>query len=162
MYSTFCLFFLLVAQSLYYSGPQRSSTYETGFASDFRPATPTIDIVEVAFTGNLAYTDTGHLYIDLGKDGVRSLSQSHSTSDSMPRGSYTCANNVLREREYHCWELRSSTYVPRYWQIAEMDGREMGANGNSSIANPNGNVSHGYIHNDDALLPWDRTESEFQ
>jgi hypothetical protein len=35
------------------------------------PLHSAIDIVEVQFSGTLAYTETGHLYIDIGEDGVR-------------------------------------------------------------------------------------------
>jgi hypothetical protein len=35
------------------------------------PTRSTIEVIEVGFTGNLEYTESGHLYIDLGEDGVR-------------------------------------------------------------------------------------------
>ncbi|RFU33834.1 hypothetical protein B7463_g2513, partial [Scytalidium lignicola] len=69
-----CLLLLLVAQSLYYTyytGLRRVGTYESGFATEFGPLHSAIDLVEVQFTGTLAYTESGHLYIDIGEDGVK-------------------------------------------------------------------------------------------
>jgi len=84
--SVICLL-LLGVQLLYYTRLQRHGTYETGFATEFGelsvkgqiiiyliilgPSISTINLVEVEFSGTLAYTETGHLYIDLGRDGVR-------------------------------------------------------------------------------------------
>jgi len=69
--STVLLLFLLGAQSYYYRSFGRSGTYETGFVTDFGPISSAIDLIEVEFSGNLEYTETGHLYINLGADGVR-------------------------------------------------------------------------------------------
>jgi hypothetical protein len=35
------------------------------------PSRSAIDIVKLQFGGTLSYTETGHLYIDLGEDGIK-------------------------------------------------------------------------------------------
>ncbi|RDW82939.1 hypothetical protein BP5796_04430 [Coleophoma crateriformis] len=63
-FSTCILTFILGIQSYRHQKLSSAGTYETGFATEF-------SLTEVQFTGTLRYNQEGHLYIDLGPNGVR-------------------------------------------------------------------------------------------
>ncbi|KAH8805152.1 hypothetical protein F5884DRAFT_754725 [Xylogone sp. PMI_703] len=77
---------------------ERLARMKVASPPEFSPLHSSIDLVEVQFSGTLAYTEADHLYMDIGEDGVRHFGEPSpeidqawrdlpGKRDALPRGS---------------------------------------------------------------------------